>query len=341
MALKDRLLKVDGYAQVPLKWIGPLKITGQFNQTLKVPLATYESPLWPSVERGARITEKAGGIHVVAGSRNMSRSVCVQAKDAASTQKIIAEVTNNQNELKSIVKQTSNFAEFQSITAENVGNLIYFRILIHPKDASGHNMATKAAEAILHFLLEKYASLKYISVSGNYCTDKKVSAVNGIAGRGQRVTADVVIDQKLCQKMLRSSPEKITELVYKKNYIGSTLAGSLRSANAHFANILLAFYLATGQDAANIIEGSQGFTFAEVQNTNLYFSVTLPNIIVGTVGNGKDLDFVVKNLKALACLNAEQLACIIAASVLCGELSLLAALTNNGELINTHMKLER
>jgi hydroxymethylglutaryl-CoA reductase (NADPH) len=39
--------------------------------------------------------------------------------------------------------------------------------------------------------------------------------------------------------------------------------------------------------------------------------------------------------------NARRLALICAAAVLCGELSLLAALTNPGELMTAHRKLER
>jgi len=112
--------------------------------------------------------------------------------------------------------------------------------------------------------------------------------------------------------------------------------------------MLLAFYLATGQDAANIIEGSQGYTLAEVQNNDLYFSVTIPNIIIGTVGNGKDIEFVRKNLEALGCLekrpageNARRLAALAAAAVWCGELSLMAALTHPGELMSAHRKMER
>jgi len=126
------------------------------------------------------------------------------------------------------------------------------------------------------------------------------------------------------------------------------MAGGLRTANAHFANMLLGFYLATGQDAANIIEGSQGMVHAEVRGQDLYFTVTLPNIIVGTVGSGKTYDFVRENLRMLGCLeerepgeNARRLAIIAAGAVLCGELSLLAAQTNPGELIKSHLKLER
>ncbi len=196
--------------------------------------------------------------------------------------------------------------------------------------------------------MQQNASLRYVSISGNYCSDKKVSAVNGILGRGKYVVAEVSIPSSLCKRHLRTTPEKIVQLNIKKNLLGNILAGGLRTANAHFANILLAFYLATGQDAANIIEASQGIVHAEQRNQNLYFSVTLPNLIMGTVGNGKHFDFVQKNLQQLGCIetrelgyNARRLALIAAAAVLCGELSLLAAQTNPGELMRSHLQLER
>ena len=112
--------------------------------------------------------------------------------------------------------------------------------------------------------------------------------------------------------------------------------------------MLLGIYLATGQDAANIVEGSQGITYAEEREEGLYFSCTLPHLIVGTVGNGKHLPHVQQNLDKMGCgddrepgQNARQLAAITAATVLCGELSLLAAQTNPDELMATHVAMER
>ena len=167
-------------------------------------------------------------------------------------------------------------------------------------------------------------------------------------GRGKNIVTEITIPREVCERILKTTPEKIIELNIKKNLLGSIVAGSLRSANAHFANVLLAFYLATGQDAANIVEGSQGFVHAEMQNDDLYFSATLPNVIVGTVGNGKGLLFVTENMKLLGCdqarepgENSRRLAVICAASVLCCELSLMAALTNPGELMQAHMAFER
>ena len=174
--------------------------------------------------------------------------------------------------------------------------------------------------------------------------------MNGIRGRGRNTIAEIVIPGEIVEKRLRSSAERIAELNVAKNLVGSTIAGALRSANAHYANMLLGFYLATGQDAANIVEGSQGITYAEARGDDLYFSTALPHLIVGTVGNGKggDLPVVEDALVRLGCreerepgANARRLAALCAATVLCGELSLLAAQTNPGELMAAHVAMER
>ena len=158
----------------------------------------------------------------------------------------------------------------------------------------------------------------------------------------------MLIPKRIVERVLHSSADKIVRLNYEKNYVGSTIAGSLRTANAHFANMLLGFYLATGQDAANIIEASQSMVHCEDRDGDLYFSCTFPNLIVGSVGAGKDIPEIQENLEKMGCQderapgdNARRLAGICAGVVLCGELSLLAAQTNPGELVRTHMELER
>ena len=36
------------FTPMPTKWVGPIKITGEvINEAVRVPLATYETPLWP------------------------------------------------------------------------------------------------------------------------------------------------------------------------------------------------------------------------------------------------------------------------------------------------------
>lgn len=337
------------FASIPMKTIGPLRLIGDVEDEIMVPLATYETPLWPSVNRGARVCSAAGGIRVTLLNEHMSRSFAVEADNAQVARRISMELETRFAEAGEVVASTSRFARLKSLNTRIVGRLLYIRLDIHSGDASGHNMVTQSAEQLQNWVLTQWPELSYVTISGNYCTDKKVSAVNSIEGRGKSVIAECTLPAKLVARYLKTTPHRFVELHIRKNLIGSILAGSLMSANAHAANMLLAFYLATGQDAANIVEGSQAIDHAEVlEDGSLYFSVSLPNLIVGTVGNGKGLDFVTDNLALMGCTpnaeagsSARRLAMICASVVLCGELSLLAAQTNPGELMQSHRKLER
>ena len=341
----------SSFAQIPMQSVGPLKLFGDVQtENLQIPLATYETPLWPSVARGARVTHHAGGIRVTIIDDRMTRSILLEADNAAQAHQAAQSLQNRQAELQALVNQSSRFAQLLALHSQIIGKLLYLRLEFQTGDASGHNMVTHAADRLIPWILAQYPELHYVSISGNYCTDKKVSAVNGILGRGKNIVCETTLPRKLCQRFLKTTPEALSNLHLKKNLLGSIVSGGLRTANAHVANMLLAFYLATGQDAANIVEGSQAINHVEVtEEGDLYFSTTLPNLIVGTVGNGKGLDFVQTNLEQLGCTDSEQtpgdnarrLACIAGAIALCGELSLLAAQTNPGELMAAHLKLER
>lgn len=344
----------DQVAPIPMRVVGPVKIISQeVNEEVPLPLATFESPLWPSTHRGARVCTLAGGIHATIIDERMTRSVLVEADSVAQIHRISQEIQQLKEKFQGIISETSRFAKLLDIHTQIVGSILFLRFEYLTGDASGHNMATLASDRLLEWILNQYPELRYVSISGNYCSDKKVSAVNGILGRGKNVVAEVTLSREICKRYLKTTPEKIIDLNIKKNLLGNIVSGGLRTANAHFANMLLGFYLATGQDAANIIEGSQGIVHAELRpgangEGELYFSVTLPNVIVGAVGNGKGIEFVQENLRLLGCTekqepgyNARRLAIIAASAVLCGELSLLAAQTNQGELMRSHIKLER
>lgn len=336
-------------AAVPLQWVGPLHFVYQgMEESLEIPLATYESPLWPGTARGAAVSRHAGGVRCTLVDDRMTRSVLLEAPDAGSAVDCVTALKADRDGLQSAVSETSRFARLLDLHSQIVGNLLYLRFAFDTGDASGHNMATKAADRLLHHILKEYPDFKHVSVSGNYCTDKKVSAVNGILGRGKYLVTEAVVPEKILRRHLKTTAAKVAELNVRKNLIGTLLAGGVRTANAHVANILLAFYLATGQDAANIVEGSQAIVHAEDRDGDLYFSLTLPNLIIGSVGNGKGLDFVEGNLRRLGCRedrpageNSRRLAAVCAAACWCGELSLMAALTNPGELMDAHLKLER
>jgi hydroxymethylglutaryl-CoA reductase (NADPH) len=332
---------------IPTCIIGPLKIVYVGNvEQVSVPMATFESPLWYSTKRGAMVSQKTSGISTAVLEDIMTRSIILEANDVNAAILCKKWIENNQKAIGDVVRNGSRFAQLKAIHLEVVGPMIYARFAVETGNASGHNMVTIAADAVAKFIVAQ-TNVRYASISSNCCCDKKVSAINGILGRGKRTVAEIVVPKSVCAALLKASPEEIVKLNVKKNLLGSILAGGVRSANAHFANAVLAIYLATGQDAANLVEASQGITYADVKNNGeLYFSVTLPNIIVGVVGNGKHLDFAKKNMESMGCFHSDphssqRLAAVMAAAVLCSELSLLAAQTNGGELLKMHLKLER
>ena len=336
---------------IPTKSIGPIAIhAATWQEEVYVPMATFESTLWPSTLRGAKVTRLAGGIRVASFKNCMTRSILFYAETGQIAVMLAKKISTEVEFLQNAVSSTSRFCQLLAIHAEVLGHNLYLRLSFFTGDAAGHNMTTKAADAVIQALLARYPNLGYGSISGNLCVDKKVSSINGILGRGKEVLAEVTLSKELCQKYLRTSPELLMKLNTNKNLLGGLLAGGVRSANAHYANSLLATYLATGQDAANIVEGSQGITVVEVTpQGDCYFSVNLPNVIVGTIGHGKQHPEIQTHLKNLACLpdpnapgaSSLRLAEIIAATVLCSELSLMAAQTNQGELTKSHMLFER
>jgi hydroxymethylglutaryl-CoA reductase (NADPH) len=103
-------------------------------------------------------------------------------------------------------------------------------------------------------------------------------------------------------------------------------------------------FIATGQDVANIAESSAALTYSEIMpNGDYYFSITIPSLIVATYGGGTALPTQKECLQILDCFGAgkvNKLAEIMAAVVLCGELSLASAIVAN-EWVSSHEKLGR
>ena len=113
--------------------------------------------------------------------------------------------------------------------------------------------------------------------------------------------------------------------------------------NAHYANIIGALFLATGQDAAHVVEGSLGITTAEDHDGDLYFSVNMPDLPVATIGGGTRLETASEGLSILGVKgagNVNKFAEIVVSAVLAGELSLIGALAA-GHLAKAHKELGR
>lgn len=336
-----------GAVQAPLGIAGPLRLHSE--RTLKkreyfVPLATSEGALVASVSRGCKAIKESGGGQVLVEESGTTRGPVFKVSGLTEGKKLINWLEKNIDRMKKISQQGEKHLQLQRIFPRMVGKNVYVRMEFNTGEAMGMNMVTIAAEKIVE-MIKRELKIKCVALSGNYCVDKKPSWLNFILGRGKQVWAEVVVDKETVKKVLKTDPEKIVETVYRKQILGSVMSGTM-GFNAHYANMVAAIFLATGQDLAHITEGSLGVTTAELTNQgDLYFSIYLPDLMVGTVGGGTQL---ATQKEALSILGLEtvkpgdalRLAEVVGGTVLAGELSLTAALASN-DLAKAHQKLGR
>ena len=340
-----------GAVQVPVGVAGPLRVIGDYARgDYYVPLATTEGALVASINRGAKAITMAGGARAKVLRDGMARAPVFWTPSIVEARRLIDWVRENQEAVKRAAESTTRHGRLLEVQPFQAGNMVWLRFVYHTGDAMGMNMATIATDAAVEYILSNFpGQARLIAISGNMCTDKKPSAVNLICGRGKTVTAEATIPPDVFHRVFRVEPAEVEFVNRAKNLLGSAMAGSLGGFNAHIANIVAAVFLATGQDMAQVVESSMGYTWVETRSDgSLYISVTLPSLEVGTVGGGTRLP---TQREALALLgaagggnppgsNARRLAEIITATVLAGELNLLAALAAN-ELARAHRLLGR
>ncbi|KAF7588913.1 3-hydroxy-3-methylglutaryl-coenzyme A (HMG-CoA) reductase isozyme [Aspergillus hancockii] len=341
---------VIGYLPLPLGVAGPLVIDGQ---SYFIPMATTEGVLVASANRGAKAINAGGGAVTVLTGDGMTRGPCVgfPTLARAAAAKVWIDSEEGQNIMKTAFNSTSRFARLQSMKTALAGTYLYIRFKTTTGDAMGMNMISKGVEKALHIMSTEcgFDDMATISVSGNFCADKKSAALNWIDGRGKSVVAEAIIPGDVVRSVLKSNVDALVELNTSKNLIGSAMAGSLGGFNAHASNMVTAIFLATGQDPAQNVESSSCITTMRNFNGNLQISVSMPSIEVGTIGGGTILEGQGAMLDLLGVRgshstnpgdNARQLARIVGAAVLAGELSLCSALAA-GHLVRAHMAHNR
>ncbi|SNX87268.1 probable 3-hydroxy-3-methylglutaryl-coenzyme A reductase [Melanopsichium pennsylvanicum] len=342
---------VVGYMPIPVGIAGPLNIDGQI---MPIPMATTEGTLVASTSRGCKALNAGGGVTTVLTQDAMTRGPALEFPSVVQAAKAKRWIDSQEGAsiIKAAFDSTSRFARLSSLRCVLAGRTLYVRFATSTGDAMGMNMISKGVEKALGMMTEEYfPEMRVLSLSGNYCTDKKPAAINWIEGRGKSVVAESVVPGSVVRSVLKCTVRDLVNLNTKKNLIGSAMAGSVGGFNAHAANILTAIYLATGQDPAQNVESSNCITLMEAINDDedLLITVSMPSIEVGTVGGGTVLPPQRSMLEMMGIAgahqstpgaNAQRLARIIAASVMAGELSLMGALCA-GHLIQAHMKHNR
>ncbi|KAL5988487.1 3-hydroxy-3-methylglutaryl-coenzyme A (HMG-CoA) reductase isozyme [Asimina triloba] len=339
-----------GYVQLPVGIAGPLLLDGR---EFSVPMATTEGCLVASTNRGCKAIYASGGSSSVLLRDGMTRAPVVRfgSVKRAAELKFFLEDPINFDTVAVVFNRSSRFARLQGVQCALAGKNLYMRFSCSTGDAMGMNMVSKSVQNVLDFLQADFPDMDVISISSNFCSDKKPAAVNWIEGRGKSVVCEATIKEEVVRKVLKTSVPALVELNMLKNLAGSAVAGALGGYNAHASNIVSAVFLATGQDPAQNVESSHCITMMEAVNggVDLHISVTMPSIEVGTVGGGTQLASQSACLNLLGVkgasietpgANSRLLATIIAGAVLAGELSLMSALAA-GQLVKSHMKYNR
>jgi hydroxymethylglutaryl-CoA reductase (NADPH) len=328
-----------GSVSVPLGVAGPFHIVGEnIKGEYYVPFATTEGALVASVSRGAKATYDKGIITSVERV-GVTRGPVLKVHTIHEARKLEKWIWEHMSELAMQASQTSSHIKLMDVVVKKAGLYVFLRCSFDTDRAMGMNMATIATQHIIEYIAQK-TNAEIIAVAGNFDIDKKPAWLNSIYGRGYSAFAEAVISPDVIKNILKTTAEKLHEVWKAKCLIGSALSGSI-GFNAHHANIVAAFYCALGQDLAHVVEGSLGMTLMEItKDGSLYISVSLPSVMIGTVGGGTKLLTQTEARSIVKTDSPLALGEMLAAATLAGEVSLLSSLSE-GTLAATHKKLGR
>jgi len=231
--------------------------------------------------------------------------------------------------MRRIAEATTRHGRLRDMRVNLEGNHVYLIFEYTTGNAAGQNMVTIATQAICEFIAE-HAAVKptYGFVEANHSGDKKASAQSFLGGRGKSVTCECIVPAEVVERRLHTTVQMMTRY-WSMSAMGGVMSGTI-GVQGHYANGLAALYLACGQDVACVAESAVGVTrFEEYEDGALYASVTLPNLVVGTVGGGTGLPTQHACLELLDLPesgSANALAEVCAAVALGGELSIVGAL---------------
>jgi len=328
--LQGNIESFIGFARIPVGVIGPLRINGAYaNGDFYVPMATTEGALVASYQRGAFAVSQSGGASVLCLSEVVYRAPCFVFASLSDAGTFAAWALSCFAEFQDIARQTSRHCTLKDLRTSLTGKELFLVFEFETGDAAGQNMITVATDAICRHAVAR-ASTKPATwvLEANMSGDKKASMAAFLHARGKKVVAEATLDRHLLRRILHVDAETMHRF-WQLSMMGAVQSGTI-GVQGHCANALAALFIACGQDAACVAEASVGLTRVDVVNNgDLYMSVSLPNLIVGTVGGGTHLPTARECLAMVGCSGSgtsRKFAEICAATVLAGEISIGAAL---------------
>jgi len=333
-----------GCVKVPLGLAGPLRVHGlHAHGEYLLPLATTEAALVASYARGASLITEAGGCTALLLSEGVTRSPGFVFRDLVEVSRFLAWALPRFEDFKAAAETTTSHGRLEQMKVTVEGNRVFFLLEFTTGDAAGQNMVTIATDAVCAYILEHGPVVPQAwYVEANASSDKKASGQAFTTVRGKKVTAEVTVPAELVKRRLHVDPTEIVGY-YRMSAMGGILTGTI-GIQGHFANGLAALFIACGQDAACVAEAAVGTNrFELTPEGDLYVAVTLPNLIVGTVGGGTGLPTQRACLELMGLAgpgHARAFAEVCAGAVLAGEISIAGAIAA-GEFTRAHHKLAR
>jgi len=342
-ALPGNIENFIGVAQVPLGLAGPLRVNGEHAQgDYYVPMATTEGTLVASYNRGMRLLSEAGGVRATVVDDRMQRAPVFVLENALAARDLAEWIDAHLPEVRAAAESTTSVGRLVEIERYHVGPMLYLRFDYTTGDAAGQNMVGRATFAACEWIQQSHPDHPHYLLSGAIDTDKKHSQINMLRTRGRRVVAETTLPADLLSRHMGVTPQQLFR-ARQYSQAGGFMAGSA-STGAHAANGLAALFIATGQDVANVAESHASMVYSQVTDAgDYYWSITLPALIVATVGGGTGLATQRECLQMLGCYGPGRVrafAEICAAVVLAGEVSLSSAVLA-GDWVSSHERLGR
>lgn len=341
--VRGNIENFTGVAQVPIGFAGPLRVNGEHARgEFLIPLATTEGTLVASYNRGMKVLNLSGGVTCTVSADCMQRAPVFVFDSAREARAFRDWAEEHASEVRAQAEATSHVAKLLYIDPYLSNKFAYLRFNFATGDAAGQNMVGRATLAACLWIVEHAPGVRRFYLESNLATDKKTSHVNVMRTRGKRVTAEAVIPRALLREQLRVDPETLQYHAGVAN-VGAFLSGA-NNNGLHSPNAITAMFIATGQDVANVSEGSAAIIYTEITpGSDLYLSITIPSLIVATHGGGTGLATQRECLEVLGCWGkgkVNKLAEIVAGVVLAGELSLAAAISSL-EWVSAHERYGR
>lgn len=327
-----------GAVTVPVGLCGPFDIHGdELNGRFVVPMATLEGALVASYARGAKVMNASGGCEVEVYGDRFLRSVQFTCATLSDARRLVDWCHSQEKRICTIAVMDSGHLSVADLSYDRQATRVLLTIAFTTGDAMGSNMASKAISQVAEFITQNTDLVEHDMLP--YPEDKKSIPLRR---KGKQVLARTVLRRDVMEYMTRTSPERLERFLGE---CSSTLAHHASySLNIHAANGMAALFQAFGQDMAYLAECAQVIVEARMVGPDeLEVCLTIPSLIVGTVGGGTGLPGFKTTLSMVGCSGpgkARKLAALIGAVILAGEISCATAQCAH-EFVPAHESLGR